>query len=130
MPTDPFADHGYTWVTAAGSPVAQAAKASLWANGYAMAFHPADSPTAFAALRRDVRENDIREHLSAASPTRPSASLHHARAAAAATVLNRGAHGDATGVSLLATVPPGATTLPHVATGGTAHAGWSSASAS
>ena len=130
MSTGPFADHGFTWVAAAGSPAAQAAEAGLRAKGYATTFHPSDSPAAFAALRRDVREDDVSEYPPAASSTGPFVSLYHARADAAAAVLHRGARGGAAGGSLPAAAPAGARTLPHVAAGGTAHAGWSSASAS
>ena len=74
VPTDTFPDHGYAWVTAAESHAAHAAESDLTSRGYRTSFHPADSPAAFAAVRRDVCEADI-------SGRPPVAFLHAGEAA-------------------------------------------------
>merc|ERR1712086_929007 len=57
--TDYLVDHGFTWVNAVESDAASRTTAYLQASGYSTTFHPAASPSAFAAVRQDVQENDI-----------------------------------------------------------------------
>ena len=59
MPTDHFPDHGYTWVSAAESDAAHATETDVLSQGYDTSCHPADTPAAFAALYREVCEDDI-----------------------------------------------------------------------
>jgi hypothetical protein len=58
VPINHFTNHGFTWVLAEPG-TAHATVARLQASGYDTDFHPAASPPAFAAVRRDVRKDDI-----------------------------------------------------------------------
>ena len=56
---DDHIDHGFVWVEATESDAASKTTAYLQAAGYDTTFHPTASPGALAAVRDDVREEDI-----------------------------------------------------------------------
>ena len=68
--TDYLVNHGFTWVDVVESDAASRLTTYLQTSGYSTAFHSVASPAAFAAVRRDAREDDIGERP--CPPTSPA----------------------------------------------------------
>ena len=66
--TDYFANHGFAWVAAAEYGAVHATTENLKLLGYATAFHPTALLTAFAALRCNIREDNLGECTPVAAP--------------------------------------------------------------